>query len=157
MSQVTAIASLVLPGITGLSLGQVGGLARLGKGRDRFAMAVFTILVVYYTVIITLSLTHMVPPNDLNCHLDQQWQSLFHNKDQMAIKRIQNAHHCCGLHGVKDRAWPFPDEIHKNDTCSTAFGRNISCFGVWRRDEQIIAGLVLLVAVVSALMNVGGL
>ncbi len=63
-------------------------------------------------------------------------------------------HECCGLHHVKEKAWPFQDQHHAADACATMFGRQESCFGAWRRDEQVYAGLLLLVAVVSFLIKV---
>lgn len=63
-------------------------------------------------------------------------------------------HECCGLHHIKEKAWPFQDQHHAADACATMFGRQESCFGAWRRDEQVYAGLLLLVAVVSFLIKV---
>ncbi len=112
------------------------------------------LLVIYETVIATLALTHMTPPNDLSCHLERQWSWLFSNKNADVIRRIQDRHQCCGLHSVQDRAWPFPDRSHTAAACHEAFGRQRSCFGGWRQDEQITGGLILFVAVVAFLIKV---
>ena len=111
------------------------------------------LLVIYDTVIATLSLTHMAPPDDLQCHLDRQWGRLYSNKNAGAIRSIQDAHQCCGLHQVKDKAWPFQDKNHGIDACVKMFGRQQSCFGAWRRDEQVAAGLMLLVAIMTFLVK----
>lgn len=154
ISKITAVATLVLPAITGLSLRQSGDIDPARKSRRRFTTTVSVLLIIYYTIIITLSLTHMVPPDDLICHLDRQWQHLYSAKKQDSIKRIQDAHQCCGLHKAEDRAWPFPDKRHGTDACLSAFGRQKSCLGDWRKDEQVTAGLILLVTVVAALIKV---
>lgn len=120
------------------------------------AIAIFMLLIVYETALATLALTHMVPPDSLTCHLDQRWGQLFSNKNGEAIRRIQDAYQCCGLHSVVDKAWPLPDNTHGSDACVNTFGRQNSCFGDWRRDEQISGGLLLLVAVTTLLLKVGG-
>jgi hypothetical protein len=64
------------------------------------AMLLVIWLVIYETIITTLALTHMTPPNDLSCHLERQWSWLFSNKNADVIRRIQDRHQCCGLHSV---------------------------------------------------------
>ncbi|MCJ1423940.1 hypothetical protein MMC29_001825 [Sticta canariensis] len=91
----------------------------------------------------------MVPPDDLTCLLERNWSQLYSNKDDGAIKRIQEAHQCCGLKTVKDKAWPFPDKNHNSDACVKLFNRQKSCLGDWRQDEQIYAGLLLFVALMT--------
>lgn len=122
---------------------------------SRPALAVFMLLVIYDTVIATLALTHMAPPGDLACGLDREWARLFSSKNAQAIRRIQDRHQCCGLHSVLDRAWPFEDRHHTASSCVEAFDRQQSCFGAWRRDEQITGGLMLIVAIVVFLLKVG--
>ncbi|KAI9674679.1 MAG: tRNA (guanine-N(7)-)-methyltransferase (tRNA(m7G46)-methyltransferase) [Caeruleum heppii] len=116
-------------------------------------MAVFMLLVIYETAISTLALTHMLPPGDLSCQLERRWAWLFSNKRADEIRRIQDRHQCCGLYSVQDRAWPFPDRSHTAAACHEAFGREQSCFGGWRQDEQTAAGLMLLVAVITFLIK----
>ncbi len=43
-------------------------------------------------------------------------------------------------------AWPF-DGDQSVGTCVKMYGRQRSCLGPWTRDQQVLAGLVLLVAV----------
>lgn len=112
------------------------------------------LLVVYETVIATLALTHMAPPANLACGLGRQWENLYSNKNSAAIRRIQDAYQCCGLHHVKQMAWPFPDKNRGADACVKMFGRQESCFGQWRRDEQVSAGLLFFVAVTTFLIQV---
>ena len=115
---------------------------------------VFILLIIYDTAIATLALTHMTPPSNLTCHLEQQWGRLFSSKNAEVVRRIQDRHQCCGLHSLVDKAWPFADRSHPVTACRDAFNRQNSCFGGWRRDEQITAGLLLLVAVMVFLMKV---
>lgn len=112
------------------------------------------VLAIYETVIATLALTHMVPPDDLTCLLDRKWNQLYSNKDAGAITRIQDAHNCCGLHTAWDKAWPFPDKYHGVDACMKTFHRQKSCLGDWRQDEQIYAGLLLFVALMTFVVKV---
>lgn len=148
--------------ITGVTLQGAQSLTRLSpRGRgdtspsfSRTAVIVFMLLVIYDTIVVTLALTHMVPPSDLSCHLERRWTLLFSNKNADVIRRIQDRHQCCGFNSVRDRAWPFPGGGRTAEACQEAFGRERSCFGGWRQDEQITGGLMLLVAVVAFLLKV---
>ena len=162
ISTITATATILLPILTGVSVRGAGSLARrsqrgLENAKSGFswsAISLMMLLVIYDTVIATLALTHMTPPDDLSCHLERQWAWLFSSKNADVIRRIQDRHQCCGLHSVQDRAWPFPDSSHTAAACYEAFGRQRSCFGGWRQDEQITGGLMLVVAVVAFLVQV---
>lgn len=50
--------------------------------------------------------------------------------------------------------WPFPVKGRPATACADTFGRAGSCFGMWRRDEQVAGGLLLLVAVGTVLVKV---
>ena len=63
-------------------------------------------------------------------------------------------HDCCGLHSVRDMAWPFPTHGRGPEACTGLTGRRGSCFGPWRRDEQIAAGLMLTVGMGTILVKV---
>ena len=117
-------------------------------------MVVFILLVIYDTAIATLALTHMVPPASLICPLHRQWELLFSSKNVEVIRRIQDRHQCCGLRNKHDMAWPFPDKFHTINSCAETFNRERGCLGEWRKDTQITAGLLLLVAVVLFLLKV---
>lgn len=164
ISSVTAVATLLLPILNG---GGIGGAQYLVTGsgtsnRERKApqswLIIFTLLflVIYEAVIATLTFVHIAPPSDLVCGLERTWGRLYSNKDEWAIKRIQEVHQCCGLHTVKDKAWPFADKKldRGNDACLKAFGRQKACLGEWRRDEQISAGLLFMVALTLILLKV---
>ena len=70
------------------------------------------------------------------------------------VRRIQDRHHCCGFNSPLDRAWPFPSRRHTAAACLEAFGRNQSCRDGWLGDEQVTAGLMLLVALFAFLLKV---
>ena len=112
------------------------------------------LLVIYDTAIATLALTHMIPPASLTCPLERQWELLFSSKNAEVIRRIQERHQCCGRRNKHDMAWPFPDKHHTVNACAETFKREQGCLGEWRKDVQITAGLLLLVAVVVFLLKV---
>ena len=162
ISTITSTATLILPIFTGVVLQGARSLSRRSHGSSRTAQIKYSwvvtvlimLLVIYETVIATLALTYVTPPSNLSCHLERQWGWLFSNKNADVIRRIQDRHRCCGLNTAQDRAWPFPDRDHTTAACHQAFGRQRSCFGAWRQDEQITGGLMLLVAVVVFLIKV---
>lgn len=161
LSRVTATATIILPVITGIGLRSAQTLASrpngfLPKANLSFSwtpMVVFILLIIYDTVIATLALTHMVPPASLTCPLQRQWEHLFSSKNVEVIRRIQDRHKCCGLRNKHDKAWPFPDKRHTVNACAETFNRERGCLGEWRKDVQITAGLLLLVAVVVFLLK----
>ena len=148
----TPVSALLLPLIAGLSLRASQYLARRSEGpflSTNTSLLIPFLLIIYETVIATLSITYMAPINAPNCPLDQRWQELFSKKDATTIKRIQDVHQCCGLHGTLDRAWPFQAQNRPASTCREMMGRDRSCLGAWRRDMQVAGGMVLFVAVMS--------
>jgi hypothetical protein len=112
------------------------------------------LLVIYDSVLATLALLNIGPADSLDCPLERQWARLFSTKDSNAIRRIQDRHQCCGLNSAHDRAWPFPDQSHGANACEETFNRVRSCLQPWRRDEQMVGGMILVVAVVSFLLKV---
>ena len=103
-------------------------------------------------MVATLALTHILPPNSLDCGLNEKWQQLFAGKNERAIKDIQNAFECCGFRTVKDRAWPFPNT--SASPCAAILRRTRSCAADWRRAEQTSAGLLLFVAIAVFVIKV---
>ena len=154
----TPISALLLPLITGLSLCASQYLARRSQGpflsTNAGLLLIPFLLIIYETVIATLSITYMAPFNALNCPLDQRWQQLFFKKDAKAIERIQDAHECCGFHSMLDRAWPFQAQNQPASACRDMTGRHRSCLGAWRRDMQVVGGMVLFVALMSFVVTV---
>jgi len=149
--QALALFTVVLPLITGISTKGVHGLIQRSSRNEPYQLtipllAVIGFQLIYETIVATLALTHVLPPSSLICGLDTRWQKLFVDKDAGAIKAIQDSFQCCGLHTVKDRAWPFPGT--SASVCEDIYGRHGGCLGSWRQAEQINAGLFVLVAVV---------
>lgn len=103
-------------------------------------------LLVYITVVATLSGTHVSPVGGLGCALREKWQSMF-PKNGRKIKRIQDAFDCCGFRSVKDMPFPFPGHGNTVDTCSQRYDRHIGCEAAWRDKERTVAGLMIGVAV----------
>ncbi|TVY26216.1 hypothetical protein LHYA1_G005531 [Lachnellula hyalina] len=156
--QALALFTIVLPLITGVSTQGVYSLIRQSTKNEQFRLTIPLIAVIgfqliYETIVATLALTHMIPPNALSCELDHRWAKLFRNKDTRGIRTIQDTFECCGLNSVVDRAFPFGQP----STCATTYGRSHSCFGEWRRAEQVNAGLLFLVAVVVFALKVGSI
>ncbi|KAL8760596.1 MAG: hypothetical protein Q9184_003228 [Pyrenodesmia sp. 2 TL-2023] len=150
----TPTAAIILPLLTGISIQAAQSLfahptPSLSKRRTPpqwLLPATFLFLTIYETVLATLSITQLVPSDALTCQLSERWLGLWKAHDGNAIRRIQDAHQCCGFRTVKNMAWPF-DGDQGAGTCRTMYGRDRSCLGAWRRDQQVFAGLVLLVAV----------
>ncbi|KAI4716577.1 hypothetical protein E4T48_07240 [Aureobasidium sp. EXF-10727] len=159
-SSLTTLA-LALPPFAGLcmetSTALASSLAQHPKLRHRHARnfpavllpSTLTILglLVYITVVATLSGTHISPVGGLGCALREKWQSMFHEKNAGKIKRIQEAFDCCGFRSVRDMPYPFPGHEITVDTCTQRFDRQIGCEGAWRDKERTVAGLMIGVAV----------
>ena len=162
ISRITAGATVILPLITGIIISgtQLTASPAKSPGKHVFGLwprlpiILVLLLIIYDTVIATLALTQMAPPSSLHCGLANRWSRLFSDKNSDIIRRIQDRYDCCGFNSVLDRAWPFPGGERTARACVEAFGRERSCFGRWRQDEQITGGLLLLVAVVNFLFKV---
>ncbi|KAH7359932.1 hypothetical protein BKA66DRAFT_426415 [Pyrenochaeta sp. MPI-SDFR-AT-0127] len=142
-----------LPVVAGLLLESGYDLTRRQERRQRLSRGEIqrpplviianTIIFIYSTVVITLLGTHAAPPSSLDCGLRVRWQTLFRQKDDEAIRKIQNAFECCGFTNPRDMAWPFPDKTHDQHSCENAFHRNNGCMGAWKAEEQKLAGLLI--------------
>ncbi|EDO01546.1 predicted protein [Sclerotinia sclerotiorum 1980 UF-70] len=153
ISQALALFTIVLPLVTGISTqGAIGLIQRANKKEQNQLtlplIAVIGFQLIYETVVATLALTYMIPPNSLHCGLEDKWQKLFSTKNEGNIKAIQDTLNCCGLHSVFDKAWPFRKDVHGPGNCVDLTNRSQSCFGSWRQAEQVNAGLFLIVAIV---------
>lgn len=142
--------TLALPFISGLSLEiltrvQERQVQKAEAFGSRYYMLTIAALLIYETAVATLSGTYIGPPNTLTCGLDERWKWLFHTKDRDGIRTIQDALDCCGLHSTVDMAYPFPSRGVGADACGRTYGRTRSCFSDWRAEEQLVAGLMLLV------------
>jgi hypothetical protein len=116
-------------------------------------VAVLGFQLFYETVVGTLALTYIVPPTSLLCGLDDMWARFYAAKNGRAVQRIQDTFDCCGLKTIKDRAYPFGDQVPSQ--CAQLFQRTGSCLGPLRKSEQTQAGLLLLVAVLVFVVKVG--
>jgi hypothetical protein len=121
---------------------------QLGRGeiqRPPLVIVANTIIFIYSTVVITLLGTRAAPPSGLDCGLRERWQTMFKQKDDKAIRAIQDAFNCCGLTNARDMAFPFPDKSHNQHACEETYGRNSGCLTAWRAEEQQIAGILIAV------------
>jgi len=153
--QALALFTVVLPLLTGFSTQVVYSLIQRSSRNEQNQLtlpliAVIGFQLIYETVVATLALTHIIPPDALICGLGDRWMKLFMANDGDAIRAIQDSFKCCGFKTIKDNAFPFgqPSE------CSEIFGYTKSCLKAWRKAEQINAGLLLLVAVVVFVLKV---
>jgi hypothetical protein len=157
ISQVLALFTVILPLLTGISTPVIRRLlhsqtANLPRTRSfLYLILLLAFQLIYETIVTTLSLTYMFPTTTLNCGLNEQWAQLWRNKDETAIRRIQDRFDCCGFNSPVDRAWPFPsgspDHGINAKECEHRFGRHRSCAQPWRQAEQFNAGLFLTVGV----------
>lgn len=153
--QALALFTVVLPLITGFSTQGVTALIHRSSKNEQSQltlplMAVIGFQLMYETVVATLALTHLLPPDSLICGLDTRWQKLYGLKDKDAVRAIQDAFKCCGFRTPVDRAFPWGNPSQ----CPKDFGYQGSCLGPWRQAEQKYAGLLLLVAVVVFVLKV---
>ncbi|KAF4631113.1 hypothetical protein G7Y89_g7022 [Cudoniella acicularis] len=149
ISQALALLTLVLPIIAGVSTQGVHVLVQRSSRNKPFQLTVPLVAIVgfqliYETIIATLALTYIAPQNTLKCHMDSRWQELYANKNENAVKAIQDSFNCCGFKTVTDRAYPFLNQVASS--CAVHYKRNQSCFSAWSKAEQENAGLLLLVA-----------
>jgi hypothetical protein len=79
---------------------------------------------------------------------------MFGQKQENAIRIIQDAFKCCGLHSPVDRAWPFPGHGVEANACRVQYERERSCFDQWRTEEQLVAGMMLIVVILVFLWKV---
>jgi hypothetical protein len=157
ISQALGLFTVVLPLITGVSNQGAHGLIQRSSKKESYHLTIPLVVVIgfqliYETIIATLATTYIVPPSSLTCGLDQRWQFLYREKNEKAIRTIQDSFDCCGFTSVLDRAYPFP--TNGSSECSDVYGREKSCFAEWREAEQTNAGLFLLVAVVVFVIKV---
>jgi hypothetical protein len=155
--QALALFTVVLPLITGISTQGAYSLIQRSSKKENFKLtipllAVIGFQLIYETIVATLALTHILPPSALKCGLHEKWNFLYAQKDVNAVRAIQDAFDCCGFNSIYDRAYPFND--NGKSSCAKVFNRNKSCFGEWRKAEQINAGLLLLVALVVFVIKV---
>ncbi|KAI6247324.1 hypothetical protein HI914_04220 [Erysiphe necator] len=160
ISQTFATFALILPTVAAASLQGIRILLKTSWKERKISfnlplLALIIIQIIYETVIATLSLTYIVPESALNCALGERWQELFMNKDEQAIRAIQDSFDCCGFKTTKDRAWPFSND--KPSSCTQTYGRSQSCLAPWRRSEKTNASLIFLIVVVVFLTKVSAM
>ncbi|RDW63872.1 hypothetical protein BP5796_10374 [Coleophoma crateriformis] len=153
--QALGLLTLVLPLITGISTQGARGLIQRSR-HDQYQLtlpliAVIGFQLIYETIIATLALTYILPPDSLACGLETRWLKLWQTKDARAIRAIQDRFDCCGFNSMKDRAWPFTSA----PACTNAYPlRQQSCVANWRQTEQTTAGILLLIALIVFMLKV---
>jgi hypothetical protein len=154
-----ALLAVILPVITGITTRISYGFFRSYNSSPRSILclvAIFTIQLIYETIIATLAVTYM----GSNCGLEEQWSRLYREKNANAIMRIQNRFKCCGFNTMVDRSWPFPHGRPQDGfgahQCERMYSRNTSCAGPFRRAERIHAGVFFTVATALFTVKVRG-
>lgn len=165
--------TIVLPALHGLVLERLTRLTTNGKSpalaprarrsstasyassfrrrrRTTFTSLTLIFLTVTATALATLAGTHLAPASGLTCGLEDAWRALYRGGKEPEVRRIQDAFDCCGLRSVYDMAWPFAKHDPESgrtarSTCARTYGRERACFGAWREEEQVVAGLVVIV------------
>ncbi|KAI9891408.1 MAG: hypothetical protein M1814_002727 [Vezdaea aestivalis] len=94
------------------------------------------------TVLSTLNLSSLIPSEAQHCTLSSAWQSLFSQHAAPSIRRIQDAHDCCGFNSPAHESWPFNGVAGR---CAEMFGRTRSCAASWRADLITWNGVMLVV------------
>ncbi|KAE8147404.1 hypothetical protein BDV25DRAFT_160432 [Aspergillus avenaceus] len=106
------------------------------------ASALRYLLTILPTSLATLAFTYLFSSGLFTCHLNERWQAYFHAKDSRSIRAIQDSLHCCGFRSVRDRAWPFKDATHGDDTCQRQIGYERACLQPLMGRERGVAGMV---------------
>jgi len=112
-------------------------------------IAIIGFQLMYETVVATLALTHIIPPDALVCDLEKRWRKLAAAEDGDAIRAIQDSFKCCGFRTLRDYAFPWGQPSN----CPEVFKYTKSCMKDWRKAEQVNAGLLLLVAVIVFILK----
>ena len=147
----TALA-IVLPFlglVNSLSLPNAFPGSTIAHRRDRDAIytrlfqAAQLLQLILSVILSTSFFADAVPSAVRDCLLSTTWQRMFVGKEGDAIRRIQDTFNCCGLNSVRDRAWPFAEDISKGGgvPCAERFGREVSCAGPWAATLQRSAGI----------------
>ncbi len=118
---------------------------------SRLVPLLLRFLSVYEAVLATLAGSHLLPVDGLRCGLDDRWRQLYRRKDALSIRKIQDTFSCCGLHSLRDMAWPFPEKHVAANMCQETYRRTRSCFAAWQGQERK-AALLILVAVVMVFL-----
>jgi hypothetical protein len=143
-----AVAGLILEALTGTGTSQQAAIKwapGLGS-KHTLSQYATTLLFIYETALATLAGTYITPASGVRCDLDTRWRKLYQAKNGEAIRRIQDAFQCCGLHSTLDMAFPFPSKDRGADACVKMHdGRKWSCFDEWREEERAVAGVILAV------------
>ena len=101
------------------------------------------VLAIFDAILATVAST-ILQPQLLECSVDSRWAALFTSKNVRAIKSIQEAFNCCGLHSTVDRAWPFPDINRGGRACIELYrDRRQSCEQPWQQQEGKVLGIWL--------------
>jgi hypothetical protein len=160
ISQALGLFTVVLPLITGVSTQGAYSLIQRSSKKENChptvpLIAVIGFQLIYETIVATLAMTYIVPTSTITCGLDKRWLSLFREKNEKAIRTIQDSFDCCGFNSIYDRAYPFTDGTPGNrSSCPDVFKRDKWCSADWRKAEQTNAGLFLLVALVVFVIKV---
>jgi hypothetical protein len=110
------------------------------KTRQFVAASVNIVQAILTTVLATLLFSTAIPSATRACLLGTTWQNLFSSKDAAAIRRIQDAFECCGFNSLRDRAWPFAEDLRSGPACAERFGRTVACGVPWTATLQRTAG-----------------
>lgn len=105
-------------------------------------------------ILLALSTQYASPSQLLSCAMETEWARRFQEKDDRAIRTIENSLHCCGFNSLHDRAWPFPSRGVGANACEISLGYTRRCADPWRQQEQAAATMVILAGVLNYLLVV---
>ncbi|KAJ5714428.1 uncharacterized protein N7483_011609 [Penicillium malachiteum] len=161
---IPAVATIVSP-VLGLILGVLStwvlksasqrDFEIWGIGIQRVLSALNQLHTILSTILATLALAYLYPEQLSTCNIEQQWQSMFKAKNADAIRTIQDSFQCCGLRSTRDRAWPFKDRTHGDNSCELQLGYTRSCLTPWRGQQQTASWMIFAAALLIVALKIG--
>jgi len=143
----------LLAGVTAVVVQRVRTWLKYHKTRTLLYLLKHSALILPL-ILLALSMQYASPSQLLSCAMETEWGRRFQEKDDRAIRTIENSLRCCGFNSLHDRAWPFPSRGVGANACETSLGYTRRCADPWRQQQQAAATMVVLAGILNYLLVV---